>query len=103
MILEILFTYVNVVMIHWIYRHFHVAFHPITRTIQLVEFILLFFLTAVLFHYFLFRLDLGSGILGLALPTDFVMIYESLLKIPMMRLYVRIRTRFFPTHPETLM
>ena len=103
MILEILFTYVNVVMIHWIYRHFHVAFHPITRTIQLVEFMLLFFLTAVLFHYFLFRLDLGSGILGLALAYDFVMIYESLLKIPMMRLYVRIRTRFFPTHPETLM
>ena len=93
-LLEVLFTYMNVVMIHWIYKHFHVAFHPITRTIQFVEFIMLFFLTAILFHYYLFRLDLGSGILGLALAYDFIMIYESLLKIPLMRLYVRGRSRF---------
>lgn len=86
-LLEILFTYVNVVMIHWIYRRFHVAFHPITRTIQLLEFSILFFMTAYLFHYFQFRVDLGAGILGLALAYDFVMIYESLLRAPLTRFF----------------
>lgn len=93
MLLEILFTYVNVVMIHWIYRRFHVAFHPITRTIQLLEFSILFFMTAYLFHYFQFRVDLGSGILGLALAYDFVMIYESLLRAPLTRLFARFKVR----------
>ncbi len=89
-LLEILFTYVNVVMIHWIYRRFHVAFHPITRTIQLLEFSILFFMTAYLFNYFQFRVDLGSGILGLALAYDFVMIYESLLRAPLTRFFARM-------------
>lgn len=88
-LLEMLFTYINVAMIHWIYRRFHVAFHPITRTIQLLEFSILFFMTAYLFHYFQFRVDLGAGILGLALAYDFVMIYESLLRIPLTRFFAR--------------
>lgn len=104
-LLEVLFTYVNVVIIHWIYRHFHVAFHPITRTIQLVEFIVLFILTAWLFHYYRFRLDMGSGVLGLALAYDFVMIYESLLRHPLLRLAARgriaTRNHFRTPQPKT--
>ncbi|MCF8238674.1 MAG: CHASE2 domain-containing protein [Saprospiraceae bacterium] len=97
-LLEILFTYVNVAMIHWIYRRFHVAFHPITRTIQLLEFSILFFMTAYLFHYFQVRVDLGSGILGLALAYDFVMIYESLLREPLTRFFARFQV-YLPELP----
>ncbi len=101
MLLEILFTYVNVVMIHWIYRRFHVAFHPITRAVQLLEFSILFFMTAYLFHYFQVRVDLGSGILGLALAYDFVMIYESLLREPLTRLFARFQVHL-PEVPDAL-
>jgi CHASE2 domain-containing sensor protein len=79
-LLEILFCYFNVILIHWVYRKFPEPFHGITRGIQIVEFILVFLLISVLFHYFDIRLDFGTGIFALVLIYDFVMIYESLIK-----------------------
>lgn len=79
-ILSVLFCYVNVLLIHWIYVHFHEAFHGITRGLQVVEFILLFLIIALLFYYFRIRLDFKLGILALLLAYDIIMIYESLIK-----------------------
>lgn len=78
-LIEILFCYFNVILIHWIYRKFPEPFHGITRGLQIVEFILVFLLISVLFHYFDIRLDFATGIFALVLIYDFVMIYESLI------------------------
>jgi len=79
-ILLAIFGYLNVLLIHWIYDDFNEVFHGITRALQLVEFILLFFLIALLFHYFRIKLDFGVGILALLLAYDLIMIYESLIR-----------------------
>ena len=79
-ILEILFCYANVLFIFWVYRKFPEPFHSITRAIQIMEFVLVFLLISVLFHYFKIRIDFGRGILALLLIYDFIMIYESFFK-----------------------
>ncbi|MEO0731409.1 MAG: CHASE2 domain-containing protein [Bacteroidota bacterium] len=80
LLLSLLLCYVNVVVIRWIYKYFHEAFHGVTRALQLVEFIALFFFIAVLFYYFRVKLDLGVGILAVLLAYDFIMIYETLVR-----------------------
>ena len=79
-ILEIFFCYINIIFIHALYRSFPEPFHGITRAIQIIEFILVFLLISILFHYFKFRIEFSTGILTLVLAYDFVMIYESLIK-----------------------
>jgi len=79
-LLAILFTYANVIVIHWVYRRFNEAFHGITRVLQLIEFVALFFLIALLFQFFRVKFDFAFGILALVLAYDFVMIYENLIR-----------------------
>lgn len=79
-LLAILFCYFNVLLIHWIYFKFHEAFHGITRALQVIEFIVLFFLIALLFYYFRIKIEFSIGILALLLAYDVIMIYESLIK-----------------------
>ena len=79
-LLTIIFCYFNVLLIHWIYKKFHEVFHGITRALQVVEFMLLFLLIALLFYKFRLRLDFGVGILALVLAYDIIMIYENLIK-----------------------
>ena len=73
----ILFCYANVFFIHGIYASFHPAFHGITRSLQLVECMVIFFLIGLLFYYFRIQIDFGTGILALLLAYDIIMIYES--------------------------
>jgi len=91
--LIILFCYANVFFIHGIYASFHPAFHGITRSLQLVECMLLFFLIGLLFYYFRIQIDFGTGILALLLAYDIIMIYESffLKKLPFLQ---RIKDNF---------
>lgn len=79
-ILELLYCYVNVLLIFWIYNRFPESFHGIARGVQIIEFVLVFLLISILFHYFKIRIDFDRGILALLLIYDFVMIYESFLK-----------------------
>lgn len=80
LLIAFIFLYLNVILIHWIYKRFHESFHGITRILQLTEFVFLFFLIAMLFHYFKVKFDFSLGILALVLAYDIVMIYESLIK-----------------------
>lgn len=92
-LLSLVLCYFNVVFIRYIYRRFHEGFHGITRALQLVEFLLMFFLIAILFYYFRIKLNLGMGILAVVLAYDFIMIYESL---------IRPRVPLLQRLPETL-
>ncbi|MBK8491849.1 MAG: CHASE2 domain-containing protein [Saprospirales bacterium] len=75
-----LFCYFNVLMFHWIYVHVHSTFHGITRLIQLVELVSIFFFIALFFYYFRIQFNLADGILAMLLSYDVIMIYESLIK-----------------------
>jgi hypothetical protein len=79
-LLSILLCYFNVILIHWVYVKFHEAFHGITRALQLVEFLILFFLVAYLFYAYRLSIDFSLGILSVLLAYDVIMIYESLIK-----------------------
>ena len=79
-VILVMFCYLNVLLIHWVYDDFNEVFHGITRGVQIVEFILLFFLISFLFYKFRLKLDFGLGILGLLLAYDIIMIYESLIR-----------------------
>ncbi len=79
-IILVVFCYLNVLLIHWVYDDFNEVFHGITRGLQIVEFILLFFLISLLFYKFRLKLDFGIGILALLLAYDIIMIYESLVR-----------------------
>ncbi len=85
-LLAFIYCYLNVILIHWIYSHFNEAFHGITRVLQLIEFVLIFFIIAWMFHFFRVKVDFGLGILAMVLAYDFVMIYESLIrkKVPVL-------------------
>ena len=78
--LAVIFCFLNVILIHWIYHHFHEAFHGITRVLQIAEFIILFLVIALLFYYFRLRLNFSLGIFALLIAYDIIMIYESLIK-----------------------
>ena len=92
-VIALIFCYVNVYYIHEIYEKFHPAFHGITRSLQLIECMVLFFLLGILFYYFRLQIDFGVGILALLLAYDIIMIYESLLlkKIPILQ---KIKDKF---------
>ncbi|MBX2877879.1 MAG: CHASE2 domain-containing protein [Saprospiraceae bacterium] len=92
-LIAVIFCYVNVFFIHEIYEKFHPAFHGITRSLQLIECMVLFFLLGILFYYFRLQIDFGIGILALLLAYDIIMIYESLLlkKIPFLQ---KIKDKF---------
>ena len=79
-VILVVFCYLNVLLIHWVYDDFNEVFHGITRGLQIVEFILLFFLISFLFYKFRLKLDFALGILGLLLAYDIIMIYESLIR-----------------------
>ncbi len=91
--IALIFCYINVYYIHEIYEKFHPAFHGITRSLQLIECMVLFFLLGILFYYFRLQIDFGVGILALLLAYDIIMIYESLLlkKIPILQ---KIKDKF---------
>ena len=92
-LVALIFCYVNVYYIHEIYEKFHPAFHGITRSLQLIECMVLFFLLGIMFYYFRLQIDFGVGILALLLAYDIIMIYESLLlkKIPLLQ---KIKDKF---------
>ncbi len=79
-LLVVVFTYANVLIIHWIYHRLPDTFHGVTRIMQLVELLCFFFLVALLFYYFRLKIDFATGLLALVLVYDIVMIYESFIR-----------------------
>jgi CHASE2 domain-containing sensor protein len=77
-LLSVLICYANVRFFRWVYRRFHQSFHGIARGIQLLEFVVFFFLITLVFYYFRVKIDLAVGILAVLLAYDFIMIYQSL-------------------------
>ena len=75
-----LYCYINVILIRRIYFQLPDTFHGLTRLVQIGEFLLIFFLIALLFYSFQVKIEFSRGILSMALAYDFVMIYESFIR-----------------------
>jgi len=79
-VFALLFCYFNVLLVDWIEDKYPRLYYPITRVIQVVELILLFFIISLLFYVFRLKLDFAYGTLGLALYFDVMLSYEAFSK-----------------------
>ncbi len=77
LVLALLWCYGNVILVEWIHDRYPRWYHPITRILQIFEFILLFFIISLLFYWFRLRWDFTVGMLGLALYFDVLLSYEA--------------------------
>lgn len=77
LVLALLCCYGNVILVEWIHGRYPQWYHPITRILQVFEFILLFFLISLLFYWFRLRWDFTIGMLGLVLYFDVLLSYEA--------------------------
>jgi CHASE2 domain-containing sensor protein len=84
LLLTFIFCYFNIHLFYKIHQRVSVPYHFVTRFLQLAEIIALFFLVALAFHFFRFRIDFALGITALLLTFDVIKFYENILrkKIP---------------------
>jgi len=77
LLLTFIFCYFNIHLYYQIFRRVSLPFQFITRFLQLGEIILLFFIVALLFHYFRIKMDVAYWITGLLLTFDAVKFYDN--------------------------
>lgn len=99
LLLALMFCYFNVLLVDWVEDRYPRLYHPITRVMQVVELILLFFLISLLFYAFRIKWDFKYGILGLALYFDVLLSYEGFSKRRHLRLINKI-PRIFKKEKE---
>jgi hypothetical protein len=93
LLLTFIFCYINVHLFYKFFRKVSVSYHFTSRFLQLAEILALFFIVALSFHYFRFKLDLGLAITSLALTFDMVKFYANT---------VRARVPFLKDLPDYL-
>lgn len=80
LLLAFLICYLHVLLPMWIHGRFYAVYYLLSRLLQLLQFVLLFFLVAWLYERWLFEWDFSLGFLALALVVDAQVIYTALLK-----------------------
>ncbi|MBL7825872.1 MAG: CHASE2 domain-containing protein [Saprospiraceae bacterium] len=80
LLLTFLFTYFNIHLFYKIHHRIGVQYQFVTRFLQIGEIILLFFLVAVTFHFFRFKIDFALSIAALLLTFDIIKFYENFLR-----------------------
>lgn len=73
----ILLCYFNVLLLEQIHEQHPRWYHPIMRILQVLEFLVLFFVISFLFYAFRIKWDFTVGMLALALYFDIMLSYES--------------------------
>nr|WP_262908673.1 CHASE2 domain-containing protein [Hymenobacter translucens] len=76
-LLAVLLCYLNIVFFFFIHDHYPHWYDTITKTVQLVESILLLFVVLIVFHYWRFRIDLTLGLIALLLSSDLLEVYTE--------------------------
>lgn len=80
LLLTFTFCYFNIHLFYQIFRRVSVPFQFITRFLQLGEIILLFFIVAVLFHFYRIKMDVAYWITALLLTFDAVKFYDNVIR-----------------------
>lgn len=77
MVLTFVFCYFNIHFFYQIFRRVSLPYQFITRFLQLGEIVLLFFIVALLFHYYRIKMDVAYWITALLLTFDAVKFYDN--------------------------
>ena len=80
LLLTVLFFYFNIHLYYQIFRRVSVPYQFITRFLQLGEIIILFFIVALLFHFYRIKMDVAYWITALLLTFDVVKFYDNVLR-----------------------
>jgi len=99
-LLAVLCCYWNVLIVDKIEDKYPRIYHPITRVIQVIELVLLFFIISVLFYAFRLKLDFTYGLFALALYFDVLLSYEGFSKRRHGRLINKLPRIFKKEKPE---
>ena len=79
-LLGILLCYLNVVLFILIHRKIPKWYDGLTKLIQLIELILIFYVIVVIFHAYSYKLNLTLAIISILLAGDFLEIYFGVIK-----------------------
>lgn len=77
LLLTFTFCYLNIHLFYQIFRRVSLPFQFVTRFLQLAEIILLFFIVALLFHFYRLKMDVAYWITALLLTFDAVKFYDN--------------------------
>lgn len=77
LLLTFIFCYLNIHLFYKIFRYVSVPYQFVTRFLQLGEIILLFFIVALLFHFYRVKMDVAYWITALLLTFDAVKFYDN--------------------------
>ncbi|MBN8677507.1 MAG: CHASE2 domain-containing protein [Chitinophagales bacterium] len=80
LLLTFLICYFNIHLYYQIFRRVSVPYHFVTRFLQIGETVILFFLVALLFHFYRIKIDAGYWITALLLTFDAVKFYDNGIK-----------------------
>ena len=76
----IVLCFLNVALFTWIYRKLPHWYDGLTKSIQLIEALLLLIIIVVVFHLFNYKLNLTLGIIAVLLAGDSLEIYFGVIK-----------------------
>ncbi len=77
LLLTFIFCYFNIHLFYQVFRRVSLPYQFITRFMQLGEIILLFFVVALLFHYYRIKMDVAYWITALLLTFDAIKFYDN--------------------------
>ena len=80
LLLTFVFCYFNIHLFYQIFRRVSLPYQFITRFLQLGEIIILFFIVAVLFHFYRIKMDVAYWITALLLTFDAVKFYDNIIR-----------------------
>jgi len=79
-LLAFLICYLHVLIPMWVHGRYYTFYYLVSRLLQILQFMLLFFLVTWLFDRYLLYWDFSMGFLALAMVVDAQVIYTALLK-----------------------
>ncbi len=87
----ILLCFLNVLLFNLIYYKLPLWYDGLTKLIQLVEVILIFFVLVMVFHYFSYKINITLGIVSILLAGDSLEVYQGVGK----NTYHLVRNKYF--------
>jgi len=80
LLLTFILCYFNIHLFYKIHHRVSLPYHFLIRLLQVAEIIALFFLVALAFHFFRFRIDFAICITAMLLTFDVIKFYENIIR-----------------------
>ncbi len=90
----IVLCFLNVMLFSLIYYKLPLWYDGLTKLIQLVEVILIFFIIVMVFHYFSYKINITLGIVAILLAGDSLEVYQGVGKNAYRLIKLKIQKKF---------